>query len=90
MFLFFTGHIEVESYLMSTDYISYFVSFGCLGQDESYNCNKPEVSLWSRSTTITPEKFTEAMLTINGLCLNYGVFETVENLNGRTYINVVS
>ena len=88
VFLFFTGHIEGESYLMNTDYESYFVSYSCLGQDENSKCNKPEVSLWSRSTTIPPEKFAEAQLTINGLCLNYGVFETVENLNGRTYMYI--
>ena len=85
MFLCFTGTIEVESYLMSTDYESYFVSFSCLGQDEHSKCNKPEVSLWSRSTTIAPEKFANAKIAIMGMCLNYDTFETVEHLNGRTY-----
>ena len=85
-FLYFTGTIEVEAYLMSTDYDSYFVSYSCLGQDEQTKCNKPEVSLWSRSTTISPEKFADAQINIMGMCLNYDTFEKVEHLNGSTYI----
>ena len=68
---------------MDTDYESYFITYSCLNQDVHFKCNKPEVSLWSRSTTIPPEKFADAKLVIIGLCLNYDTFVKVEHLNGK-------
>ena len=70
---------------MDTDYESYFITYSCLNQDVHFKCNKPEVSLWSRSTTIPPEKFANAKLTIIGLCLNYDTFVKVEHLNGKSH-----
>ena len=70
---------------MDTDYESYFITYSCLNQDVHFKCNKPEVSLWSRSTTIPPEKFADAKLTIIGLCLNYDTFVKIEHLNGKSH-----
>ena len=83
--LYFTGTKEVEEYVMDTDYESYFITYSCLNQDMHFKCNKPEVSLWSRSTTIPPEKIADAKLTIIGLCLNYDTFVKVEHLNGKSH-----
>ena len=68
---------------MALDYTSFYVEYFCYGQDAKSKCSKPSASLWTRSTSLTPEIFAEARRIIISLCLDYDKFVKVKHSNGK-------
>lgn len=50
-----TGIVQRDSYVMGTDYTSYYVEYSCLGQDGNSKCSNPTASLWTRTLILTPK-----------------------------------
>lgn len=74
-----TGIIQQESYVMGTDYTSYFVEYQCLEQDENSKCSNPIAILWTRTLTLRPEAYVESRKVIIGLCLDLDKLVDVEH-----------
>ena len=85
----FAGQQDKEFNIMTINYTSYFVSYGCLSQDENLKCNKPHSTLWTRSKAMSAVDFAEAKRIIVELCLNYDLFVSVDQSNGK-YISLGS
>ena len=79
----FAGQQDKEFNIMTINYTSYFVSYGCISQDEHLKCHRPHATLWTRSKAMSTVDFAEAKRIIVGLCLNYDLFVSVDQSNGK-------
>ena len=80
---FCTGSRTTDYWIVSTDFASYSVVFGCQEQDSSGNCGVPLVWIWSR----TPNKLSKAKTdkvdaVLDKLCVSNSTFLKTDQSNG--------